>query len=310
MASRDSTSSRAILALSLIGAFGVNSMYGLAWRNGYIPSLLRLRDHGPYIFPGSNIPILTRFTGINILDKALTLAGVMFATVTDGSAPASSLYGCETKQQGKYYVLVSLEKTMTMEMLILRRAVLWGCASQGVGYGFTMPIYSIVHLFCSPSAADRSPTMAQGVRLSSTKSVETIIPSLILGYVVPSVLMAILLFSPTFHQWLGGLWQGYPVWVTLIQYGIECVRSMRSDAEDKPKATTSNTLVEPSRVGEKRILHRAYLFAFAFSATTNVVTYGVLASVKFFPSLFSDHILLVSLCRSSRDSGREIYLAG
>ncbi|XMA12750.1 hypothetical protein WAI453_005541 [Rhynchosporium graminicola] len=293
MASRDSTSSRAILALSLIGAFGVNSMYGLAWRNGYIPSLLRLRDHGPYIFPGSNIPILTRFTGINILDKALTLAGVMFATVTDGSAPASSLYGFQFAGQ-----LVPMFTVMLVEAArrsnrgnIMSWAVLWGCASQGVGYGFTMPIYSIVHLFCSPSAADRSPTMAQGVRLSSTKSVETIIPSLILGYVVPSVLMAILLFSPTFHQWLGGLWQGYPVWVTLIQYGIECVRSMRSDAEDKPKATTSNTLVEPSRVGEKRILHRAYLFAFAFSATTNVVTYGVLASVKFFPSLFSDHIL-------------------
>lgn len=93
MASQDSTTRRSILALSLIGALGANSMYGLAWRNGYISALLHLRDHGPYNLPGSNIPILTRFTGIEILDKALTLAGVMFANVTDGSAPASSLYG-------------------------------------------------------------------------------------------------------------------------------------------------------------------------------------------------------------------------
>lgn len=93
MASQTSSTKRSIFALSLIGAFGVNSMYGLVWRNGYIASLLHLRDHGPYVLPGSSIPILTSFTGISIVDKALTLAGVMFANVTDGSAPASSLYG-------------------------------------------------------------------------------------------------------------------------------------------------------------------------------------------------------------------------
>lgn len=43
--------------------------------------------------PITFIPILTRFTGIGLLDKALVLAGVMFANITDGSAPQLSLYG-------------------------------------------------------------------------------------------------------------------------------------------------------------------------------------------------------------------------
>lgn len=267
-------------------------MYGLAWRNGYISSLLHLRRHGPYVLPGSNIPILTRFTGIGILDKALTLAGVMFANVTDGSAPASSLYGFQFAGQ-----LVPMFTIMLVEAArrgnkgnAVSWAVLWGCASQGLGYGFTMPIYAIVHLFCSPTATNRSAAMAQDVRLQSTESVNTIIPALVLGYVIPSVLMAIPVSSTVLHQWLGGFWQGYPVWVTLIQYGIGFVRSRRLDAEDGQKPATATGPVESSRVGEEMVLHRAYLFAFAFSATTNIITYSILASVKLFPSLFSEHI--------------------
>jgi hypothetical protein len=68
-------------------------MYGLVVQNGYVKALLQLRNHGPHLLPGSNHPILTRFIGIPPLDKLLTLAGVMFANVTDGSHPQLSLYG-------------------------------------------------------------------------------------------------------------------------------------------------------------------------------------------------------------------------
>ena len=81
-----------IAALTLIHAFGVNSMYGQVWRNGYIQALLKLREVGPYHLPGSKTPILTTFTGIGPLDKVLTLAGVLFANINDGSTPQLSLY--------------------------------------------------------------------------------------------------------------------------------------------------------------------------------------------------------------------------
>ena len=82
----------ALVALGLIRAFGINSMYGLVYRNGYYDALIHLRDHGPHLLSGSDIPIFTRFTGIRPLDKVLTLAGVMFANITDGSTPQLSLY--------------------------------------------------------------------------------------------------------------------------------------------------------------------------------------------------------------------------
>lgn len=82
-----------IAAITLIHAFGVNSMYGLVWRNGYIQALLKLQEGGrPYFLPGSSTPILTTFTGIRPLDQVLTLAGVLFANINDGSAPQLSLY--------------------------------------------------------------------------------------------------------------------------------------------------------------------------------------------------------------------------
>lgn len=87
-------------------------MYGLVYRNGYIEALINLKDHGPHYLPGSDNPILAYFTGIKPLDQVLTLAGVMFANVTDGSAPQLSLYGFYFAGQ-----LVSIFTVMIIEGL-------------------------------------------------------------------------------------------------------------------------------------------------------------------------------------------------
>jgi hypothetical protein len=93
LGSRDTINHPAILTLGIVHAVGIGAMYGLVLRNGYVKALFRLWEHGPHLLPGSNHPILTRFVGIPPLDKLLTLAGVMFANVTDGSHPQLSLYG-------------------------------------------------------------------------------------------------------------------------------------------------------------------------------------------------------------------------
>lgn len=82
----------AVAVLTLIHLVGLKAMYGLVLCNSYYDALIHLRDHGPHVLPGSNSPILTRFSGFVPLDKLLTLAGVMFANVTDSSAPQLSLY--------------------------------------------------------------------------------------------------------------------------------------------------------------------------------------------------------------------------
>ena len=45
----------ALIALALIHLFGLNSMYGLVYRNGYYDAVIRLRDHGPHLLPGTDI---------------------------------------------------------------------------------------------------------------------------------------------------------------------------------------------------------------------------------------------------------------
>jgi hypothetical protein len=108
----DSTIFAALFALSLIHGFGFTSMYGLVYRNGYIQSLMDLWSNGPYVLPGTSTPILTRFTGIWPMDKALTLAGVMFCNVTNGSTPQLSLYGFQFAGQ-----LVPIFTVMAIEGL-------------------------------------------------------------------------------------------------------------------------------------------------------------------------------------------------
>lgn len=67
-------------------------MFGLLYRNGYYEALFQLRDEGWRVFPGTNIPILTEFTGIRLWDKLNTLGLVMFANIFDGSTPQLSLF--------------------------------------------------------------------------------------------------------------------------------------------------------------------------------------------------------------------------
>jgi hypothetical protein len=98
-----------------------------------------------------------------------------------------------------------------------------------------MPIYAIVHLLCSPTAANMTPEVAQNTRPLSADLLEGLVTSMILGYIIPTVLMAIPFSSPVLHQWLGGLWQGYPVWVSLIHFGIRLVRSRRASKSDERK---------------------------------------------------------------------------
>ncbi|KAH6678746.1 hypothetical protein B0J14DRAFT_635823 [Halenospora varia] len=95
----------------------------------------------------------------------------------------------------------------------------------------------------------KGPRMAQSIRPRSTNELDDLIPSMILGYVVPTLLMAIPFPSLVLHQWLGGFWQGYPVWVTPIQYGIGFCSfqsfKWRSDVSDRNLKAVPNSVLGP-----------------------------------------------------------------
>ena len=81
-----------IVALFLLLILAVDGMWGLIFRNGYYKALTHLRDHGPYVLPGSDTPIQRHYTGVGLLDYWLTVMQCVLANVTDGSAPHLSLF--------------------------------------------------------------------------------------------------------------------------------------------------------------------------------------------------------------------------
>jgi len=79
--------------LASIGLFGLNSMYGQIYRNGYIERVRGILASPKPLLPGpSQIPLLTRYTSLPLMDSLLSLGAVLWANVTDGSSPALSLY--------------------------------------------------------------------------------------------------------------------------------------------------------------------------------------------------------------------------
>lgn len=79
-----------LLSILLIVAF--DSMWGFIFRNGYYDALVRLRDIGPHLLPGSNTPLQERYTGIGPVDYWLTVLQAVFANIFDGTAPKLSIY--------------------------------------------------------------------------------------------------------------------------------------------------------------------------------------------------------------------------
>ena len=159
---------------------------------------------------------------------------------------------------------------------------------QGLGYGFVMPLYAISHLLISPTATSASPGLARATLMRDVLFVKTLIPSIMLGYILPSILMAIPTFSPILHQWLGGLWQGFPVWITLFQYAWK-FRSLRfgpTTREDDPPLNGERTAAS-DRFDEKKTLQGAYIFALGVSPATHLTTFGIFGARQIVPSLFS-----------------------
>lgn len=150
-----------------------------------------------------------------------------------------------------------------------------------------MPLYAITHLLTSATATTLSPALANAVRTRDPRFIENLTPSFIIGYILPSILMAIPISSPVLHQPFAGFWQGVPVWVSLLPYVFRLRRRALSPAssEDDDSCHSEGPSVG-DRIGETRTLNEAYLFAFVVSALTHLVTFGIIGSRALFPSLF------------------------
>lgn len=139
-----------------------------------------------------------------------------------------------------------------------------------------MPMWGIAHLLHSETAGRLSRALAKAIRIGDLKSLETLPMALILGYFIPTILMAIPVPSNTLHQWLGGLWQGFPVWVSLFQWLLHSIPQLGGGA-----------LQVNSRLENRYLLYSAYWFAFASTSISHLATLATIAVQSILPSVFS-----------------------
>lgn len=70
-------------------------MFGVAYQNGYIQSMIDIMTSKHPLLPGTRNPVLLKFFKIPPLDHLLSFAQVMYANLLDGSSPQLSLYALQ-----------------------------------------------------------------------------------------------------------------------------------------------------------------------------------------------------------------------
>lgn len=151
-----------------------------------------------------------------------------------------------------------------------------------------MPLYAITFLLSSSTASKADPSLAQVIPLRDDIFLETIPLAMVLGYIVPTILISLPFTSPVLHQWLWGLWQGFPLWVTLIHHALRIVYQKARRVEIISELGRSKSTRPAVNANEEtKMLYRAYVFAFGISAATHIATFSTLCTRKLFPALFT-----------------------
>ena len=164
---------------------------------------------------------------------------------------------------------------------------------QVVGYGIIMPIYSAAHLAISNAALEESsvggrktvsliPVSPQFTPQNLCK-VKRLPYAIILGYVIPTVLMALPLSNSVIHQYLVAVWQCYPVLLFILWElfaNLPAGYSFRQNEKQKSRECIASQM---------SALHPAYSLVFHISQFTHMITFIILLS-SLFPSTSSQNL--------------------
>lgn len=171
---------------------------------------------------------------------------------------------------------------------------------QILGYGFIMPIYCWIHLASSHTAAAGCKNRAREITIRKTTALATLPVSICIGYIIPSILMSLPFRSTVTKQWFGGLWQGFPLWISTCQLllGIlypkfiiqtqDCM--LHPPISSTPKYQSESThLLSSTRILQTNLLLQTYDFALVASAFCHLIPLTLTTCNYFLPFLFSPH---------------------
>lgn len=171
------------------------------------------------------------------------------------------------------------------------RTVFWGLAVLAFGYSVVLPWYFILHLLTSPMAASSS-TPAPKLKDYDLKmaDIASVIPAMLLGFIVPTVMMALpapSVLSYERKQMMIANWHAFPLYVGVAQLLISfALRSLFSSNEIKAKRAQQTQSQEElkSNIWALRVL---YAFLLLCGARDQLTTNHFVFLAQAFPALFA-----------------------
>lgn len=161
--------------------------------------------------------------------------------------------------------------------------VIWGIAIQNWVMAVILPLYLFVHLSTSPTVSSTDPA-AFSIDLIDLASIPV---SLVLGYILPSILMALpapSVLSFDEKQVFMAIWQVFPLWTELLQQGTSLLLRKVSSGNRAGKHTAIADNPDIIWMGGIRALYVVLVF---IAASTHIATMTLLATSKCFPRLFA-----------------------
>ncbi|KAF4122105.1 hypothetical protein GMORB2_7698 [Geosmithia morbida] len=187
--------------------------------------------------------IRKHYTGVAAVDKLLFVLVVFFLNVLDPSRPETFLF------------VVQFAGQLVAPVIF--------------GYAVAFPIFAIAHLVFSP-------TDAQSLSLRDPSRLTVVVPAILLGYLVPTLLQLLPLEDYS-HQTAIAIWQPFPVYTFVLSWAF-------SHTAQRLTLTTGGA--PDKNDTDRNAVDTAYDFVLAVGAISHWATIASIVAVSVQPELF------------------------
>ncbi|RDL35444.1 Uncharacterized protein BP5553_07375 [Venustampulla echinocandica] len=242
----------------LLGVFGAQKTMGVVVGQ-LSPTLMASVKSGTIVLGNGEVaPLVRTFFNIKGLDTFLSILVTFFTPILGDFDPMAKLqavaFGADLVPFQVVWYIEGIRRGNAYTVAHLLPTVL-GILYQAKGLGFIAPIYFFLHYIQSP-LENYQPAEN---RLTNMRAVKTIIPTIVLTFLLPTIVM---MAAPQLEgrQWVNGLfWQLFPL------YGAICQRALGLLVND---TTEVDRISSPE--ADMPYLRLAYGLSAGFAACANL----------------------------------------
>lgn len=248
---------RALRALPLLAVLVVSlRTFGVVVDN--MLSLLRSHAQSHNFIAGIDhvIPMNTSYLGIPGIDRVLRILVGAMIPVFDNVDPLGQLQAIALFADALPVLVIwwieSIRRGNSFTVASTLAPCFLGMVYQLKGLCIVAPIYFFCHYFQSPVVN----FMAQDLRMVNVARIKTLLPAVIIGYLIPCIVMFLPSVSSQTRQFANAIWQLHPIWVSVLSFLFS--RAI--------KDTTSTDRIRNPKA-DIQYLRAAYIFAFVAASS-------------------------------------------